>query len=185
MLGGSAARRIERQHLTLRKKTLVPVVKDRPLLEIGGQTGLVAVMHLHIECTGHPRNLAADPAHAENAEALARDLAPDQLGRRPALPLAGADQALAFAGAPRGREDQQHHGLGGRDRQHARRIAHGDAARRRSLDRNMVVTDAERSDHADGIGQGHDRRRIEPVGRAAQDRGRSLGQAHNIRATAR
>src|SRR5438270_3940209 len=65
VMGGRTARRIERQHLALRQKALVIIVKDCPLLEIGRQTGLVAVMHLHVEGMGHPRHLAADAAHAE------------------------------------------------------------------------------------------------------------------------
>ena len=56
--------------------------------------------------------------------------------------------ASAVDGEPRCREDQQEREVGGRLVEHARRVAHRDAARGRGRDIDVVVADRDVGDHA-------------------------------------
>ncbi|MGF6665686.1 hypothetical protein QF000_007354 [Paraburkholderia atlantica] len=63
--------------------------------------------------------------------------------------------------APRGREDQREHGIGGRFGQHVRRVCEHDAAAREVVDVELVVADRDR------------RQRLQPA-RAFEHRRRDL-----------
>ncbi len=167
-----APRRIQRQHVAHREEALVIVVERGAPLEIRRQPRLVSVMHGHAERRAHPRQLAPDPPHAEDAQPPPRDLRAHQLRRRPAIPAPAAHQPLPLAGPPRRRQDQHHRAFRRRHAQHVRRVDHRDAPRPGRRDVDMVEPDAERPDDLHAVRQLADRVRIHLLGRAAQDRRR-------------
>ncbi len=180
MPGFGAARRVQRQHVADCQERVFVVVEDGAAFQFRRQPGDVAVMHLHPERRPHPRQLPADPAHAEDAEPTAGDQRAQQLRRRPAVPLARSDQPLAFARPARRCQDQQHGAFGGGDAEHVGRVADRDVPRLRRCDVDMVVADAEGADHLDAGRQRLDQLAFELFRRRAQDRIRPLRHAQDV-----
>ena len=112
----------------------------------------VVVVDFHVEAAGALRQGLADLAEAVDAELLAVEALADELQRLPARPGARADHALAFGGAARRTQQQQHGDLGGRDRDAVRRVADLDAARLAGLEVDVVEADRERRDALDVLG---------------------------------
>ena len=106
-------------------------------------------MDLHVEAAGALRQRLADLAEAVDAELLAVEALADELQRLPAGPGARADHVLAFGGAPRRAEQQQHGDLGGRHGDAVRRVADLDAARLAGFEIDVVEADRERRDALD------------------------------------
>ena len=93
-------------------------------LELGlqrfGHPAPVVVVDGDPEAARPPRDRAADPAHAEDAEPLARDAMTEHRRRAPARPFPGAGETLAFDQPPGYRQDQGHGHVCGVFGQHAR-----------------------------------------------------------------
>ncbi len=69
--------------------------------------------HLHVEpVMAAPGNRPADPAHADDAHALAGHMGAQHLHRTPAFPRACAQQPFSFAQAPGGHQDQAKRDIG-------------------------------------------------------------------------
>jgi hypothetical protein len=95
------------------------------------------------------RHGLSNAAHADDAEALAADAMAEHPGRRPARPvLALSENGRALDQPPRHGEDQRHGHVGGVFGQNLRRVGHGDAARMRRRDVDIVDAVAEIGDHA-------------------------------------
>ena len=89
------------------------------------------------------RNRLPDPAHADHAQNLARDMGAQHLRRCPSAPAARPHQPLPLARAAAGAQDQGHRDIRRRIGDSARRIAHRDPSSlgRRHVD--MVVPNPE------------------------------------------
>ena len=88
------------------------------------------IVDLQAEGAGAARHRLADPAHADDPEALAADAMAEHPGRRPARPiLAFGQDRGAFDQPPRHRQDQRHGHVGGVFGQDFRGVGDGDAAR--------------------------------------------------------
>ena len=93
------------------------------------------------------RHGLADAAHADDAETLAPDAVAEHPGRRPARPvLAVGEDGGALDQPARHRQNQRHGHVGGVFGQNFRRIGHGDAARVRRDDIDIVDAVAEIGD---------------------------------------
>jgi hypothetical protein len=93
------------------------------------------------------RHRLADAAHADDAEALSADAMAKHPGRRPARPvLAVGEDGRAFDHSPRHGEDQRHGHIGGVFGQNFWRVGHGNAARVRRGDVDIVNAVAEIGD---------------------------------------
>ena len=140
----------------------------------------VGINHLHAETeVTAPRDGLADAPHADDADGATSQVKAQQLGRMPALPLAGADHAFAFAGAAGGHQHQGHRNIGGGVGHGAGRVGHGDAMATAGIDVDMIVAHTEIRDHpaaraaeilqgfrGDGIAQRDHHPVIERKGRA-------------------
>ena len=118
-----------------------------------GREGVVGD-HGHAESDRAARHLAADPAHADEAERLPAELAADEL--RPG-PLAGAHAAVRVDDTAEQGERQRHGVLGRGDDVAKRRVHHVDAARGRGRDVDVVHPDAGPAHHLEGLGRVEDR----------------------------
>ena len=92
----------------------------------GRQAVAVVVVDRTAEGAGAAGDRLTDASHADDAQPLAGDAVAEQAGRRPAGPVAGAEQLLALADPPRDAEDQRHDHVGGVVGQHARGVGHDD-----------------------------------------------------------
>ena len=107
----------------------------------------------HVEPARPAGHDAAHPAHAQDAEPLARDLRADHERGAPVLPPPFAHELFAFAGTARGADHQHHRELGSRVRQHVGRVGHDDAPPAGGLHVHVVVADGEVGDDPDLGGQ--------------------------------
>src|SRR5437879_2027125 len=104
-------------------------------------------MNLQAEGTRPACHSLADAAHADDAEPFSPDAMAEHPGRRPARPvLALGEDRGAFDQPPRHRENQRHGHVGGIFGQNFRRVGHGNAARMRGDDVDIVDTIAEIGD---------------------------------------
>ncbi len=92
---------------------------------------------------GPLRHRPSDPAHADQAERLARDVRAEHVGGPPAGPVAAPEMALALAGAAGRHEQERHREIGRRVGEHVRRVRDGDPAGLGGLDVDVVEADAE------------------------------------------
>jgi len=104
--------------------------------------------HAHPESLRAPRHRASDAAITEDAQGALPQVAPEEHGRRPAAELARPHHPLAFAHAPREREDQRPGQIGRRVGEHVRGIGHPDAAGGAGRDVDVVVSDSVIGDDA-------------------------------------
>jgi len=139
MEGGGRVRAVDADDVHPREHLVeaLPVGRLELVLERVRHAAPVVIVDREAEAARAPRHRRADPAHAENAQALAGDAVAEHPGRAPAQPLARVGDALALDQPPRHREDQRHGHVGGILGQHARRVRHGDAARIGGLDIDM------------------------------------------------
>ena len=100
--------------------------------------------HVHPKSDRPARNLAADPAHADNAERLSAKFG--ALKRFP-VPLARGHRGVGLRDFPRQREHERKSVFRRGDRIAAGRIHHHDAALRGRLDIDVVDADAGATDH--------------------------------------
>ncbi len=109
----------------------------------------VVIVDLQAEGARPAGHGLADAAHADDAEALSADPVAEHPGRRPARPVLALGQDRGALDQPaRHRENQRHGHVGGVFGQNFRRIGHGDAARMRRRDVDIVDAVAEIGDHA-------------------------------------
>ena len=106
----------------------VPVGRFQRILDVRMQAAAVVIVDRHAEGLGAPGNGLADPAHADDAEALAPDAAAHHPGGRPAGPFTLLHHLHAFRDPARHGEDQRHGHVGGVFGQHPRRVGDVDAA---------------------------------------------------------
>ncbi len=114
------------------------------VLETLGSHERVVGDHAHPEPERPPRDLLADPAEAEHAERLVREL--DPAPARP-LPAALLEGRVRLRDVPRERHQQPDGVLGGRDHRRLGRVGDDDAPPRRGLDVDVVDPDARAADH--------------------------------------
>jgi hypothetical protein len=99
-------------------------------------------MDFHAEGRGAAGERLADPAHADDGEALAGQRAAEKVGRPPAGPAALADKALSFAEPPQRHQDEGHGDVGGVLGKDVGRVGDCDAAGARRLEVDIVRADA-------------------------------------------
>jgi len=117
--------------------------------DVVGQRRAVVIQHRHREAVrAAPRDRLADPAHAEDAERRAVDVAAGKQIDAPLRPFAAAQEPFALADPTRGGHQQREAEVGGRLGEHARRVADRDAARGARGDVDVVVADGEAADRA-------------------------------------
>ncbi len=130
----------------------------------------VVVVYIHVEAALRPPgDAAADPAHAEDADAASGHVAAEKLRRRPATPFAAVEQHRPLVGTPGRAEQQQHSHLGHGVAEDVGSAQHRDTpvAGRREVD--VVVADRQRREGAHPLRQRSDRRPVQPVGRRDQE----------------
>ena len=112
------------------------------------------------------RHRLADAAHADDADAFAREAAAEHPCGRPARPLAFvlAEIARAFRQAARHGEDEAHGHVGGIFGQHAGRVRYRNAAAAGRLDVDIVDAGAELRDEAEVFARLGEKARVDPVG---------------------
>ena len=95
----------------------------------------------HVESRGAPRDGAADPSEAQDAERLAVHVgAPEEIPL-PALPLARAREVVGLDDAPGGRHQERPREVGGGLGEDVGRVGHDDAAAPGGRDVDVVVAD--------------------------------------------
>ena len=72
------------------------------------------VVDVHVEAARPPGEGLADPAHAEDPEALAGDVDAEHEHRVPPVPAAAPHESVALRSPPGRREDAEHRGVRGR-----------------------------------------------------------------------
>jgi len=105
---------VQGQDVDLRQHVVEPGMKDRALFQIRRKPVATVVMHFHVETTSPFRHHAADPAHADDPEFLARRFNADHEGGTPEVPAVLAHHLVALAGASRCAEHAQNRDLGSR-----------------------------------------------------------------------
>ena len=130
MIGRRRARAVNRDEIHMRQHLVQALPPGRLELGLGFlvQAVPVVIVDGEAEAPRPARDGLADPPHADDAEALAPDAMAQHRGGRPALPVAAAQQPLAFGKPARHREDQGHRHVCRVLGQHARRVGHQDAA---------------------------------------------------------
>ena len=129
-----------------------------------GEAFAVVIGDLEAEGAGAMRHRLADPAHADDAKHLARQLAAQQRGRRPAGPLAGTDQLDPLAHPARHADDARHGQIGGILGEDTGRVRHHDPPRGCRLEVDMIGPRTEIGDQAEAIARLCQHIRIDPVG---------------------
>ena len=166
VIGRRRVRAVDRQDVHMGEH-LVEALPERGLEFALGrrvEAPTVVVVHRQAEAPGAARQRPADPAHAQDAEALAPDPVAEHGRRAPALPFARAHQPLALGDPARYGEDQRHRHVRRVLGQHAGRVGHRDAAFARRGEVDMVDAGAEGGDQAQPrAGLGHDAL-VDPVG---------------------
>ena len=109
------------------------------LLDGGIAAPPAAVGDLHAEGARAARRGRADLTEADDAERLALQPGSEHEMHVPAPADLAADHALALAEPPRDHQDQGHRDVGGRVREHARRVRDDHAARRAGGHVDVVV----------------------------------------------
>src|SRR5438067_1821813 len=99
---------------------------------------------VHAEPAGTTGNLLSDATEAEHAERLAREL---DAAVGLALPAALLQGGVRLWDVPRERDEQPDRVLGGRHNGRLRRVRDNDASARRSIDVDVVDTNAGTADH--------------------------------------
>jgi hypothetical protein len=115
------------------------------------------------------RHCLADAAHADDAEHLARQLAAEKRRRRPAGPLARADQFHTFAHPARDADDSRHRQVGGILGEDAGRIRDQNPALGRRLEVDMIGPRSEIGDEAEAIPRFGKHFGIDPVGHGGDE----------------
>ena len=134
-----------RQHLV----EAFPIGRAQLVSDARRHGSAVVVVDLQAEGMRPARHRLADAAHADDAEALAADAMAEHPGRRPAGPvLAFGEDGGALDQPARHRQDQRHGHVGGVFGQNLRRVGHGDAARMRRDDVDIVDAVAEIGDQS-------------------------------------
>ncbi len=98
--------------------------------------------HAKAEVTA-PCDGLSDPAHADNADGFACDVAAKHLGRGPARPIARSGEALAFACAAGGHQEKRQADIGGGVCDRARCVCYGNAVITGSGDIDVVDANSE------------------------------------------
>ena len=134
------------------------------------------------ERLGEPRRLAADPARPDHAEALALEALAEHELEREAPRLAGAEHPVALGHAAEQRERERDRELGGRAREHVRRVRDDDAARAGGGEVDVVDADAVVGDDLQpgaGLRRGRRRRPSSSAARGSRRRRRDRRPARS------
>jgi hypothetical protein len=149
-------RQVERQEVRARERVLPRGALDAELAEPVGRDEGVVRDHLHSEPECAPRDLLADPAEAEDADRLLRELDPSPL--RP-LPAAALERCVCLRDVARKGNEQTDGVLGGRDDVRLGRIRDDDPAAGRGVDVDVVHT------HSGAADDLHRVRLVDEIGR--------------------
>src|SRR5690606_22900236 len=87
-----------------------------------GLAAALGVADVHAEAAGAAGDGLADPAEADDAELHAVHARAEEERRRPPRESAGADEPVALADAPGGRDEEAEGEVGRRLREHVRRV---------------------------------------------------------------
>ncbi len=137
-------------------------------LDLGRRSFSVVIQDAHPEAPRTPRDLPADAPEPDDAQRRARDVATQQQQRSPGHPAVVAHEGVGLGDAPRDRQQQREREVRGRLREHARRIAHRDAATRARGDIDVVVADREVADDLELRPGGVQQLVVDPVGQQCQ-----------------
>ena len=122
------------------------------------------VVDLQPERLGAPRKGLADAAHADDAEPLAGDPAPQHPGRRPSGPFRGGDRPRPLDDAARDGENERHRHIRCVLGQDAWRVGDGDAAFGGGGDVDVVDAIAEIGDQLHLLAGKANQLRVDAVG---------------------
>ena len=151
------------KHVNRGQEAGIGFVENGTLFNFRRQPLHVAVMDFHLHAARHGGQFATNAAKAQNAKLFALQGHTHELRWRPALPLPCADHAFALSGAAGCHQHQGEGAFGGREGKHFGRICHGNAARARRINGNMVKADAEGRDHLHSFRQGIDGGGVHPI----------------------
>ena len=155
----------------------VPIGRFQLFFDPGPDRLAVVIMDLQAEGFCPARDGLADPAHADDAEALAGQAAAQHPGRRPAIETAGIHDLRAFIQAARHGKDQRHGDIGRVIGQHARRVGHGDAALDGALHVDIVHTGAKLGDEAQLLACARQKAAVDMVGHGGHQH---IGGLHRL-----
>ena len=124
----------------------------------------VVIMDLQTKGLGALGHGLTDPAHTDNAQALAIDPATHHPGRRPALKAAALNHLSALNDAAGGGQNKGHGHIGGVFGQNAGRIGHGNAARIGGGDIDIIDPGPEIGDQLERGSGARQKTRINPIG---------------------
>jgi hypothetical protein len=130
------------------------------------------------ERTHQLRVAASDPAEPDDREGRAAQLEPEVRAGIPTSPAASAQIGLGLAHAPGGGQGEGKRELGGRVREHVRRIGHGDAAPTTRLEIDPVVADGEVGHDPEPGPRGLQQRLVDRHRGVGDDRVRTGSQLH-------
>ena len=122
VIGGRRVRAVDRDHIGARQHLVeaFPVGRLELLGDARADRFAVVIVDGQAERARALRQRLADPPHAHDAEALARQPAAHHPGRRPAVELPGLDDVGPLDDPTRGGEDEAHGQVGGVLGQNAR-----------------------------------------------------------------
>ena len=119
-----------------------------------------------------------DAPESHDAQGLAEQGLPEQLIERPAVPLARADEALAFAEAAGGGEHQREGELRGGLGQNVGRVRRHDVSRGERAEVEVVHADRTVRDDLE-LGRALEDARVDPIEQQAHERV-GVGEVHTI-----
>ena len=179
MEGRRRVRAIDRDDIHPRQHHVerIQIGRAQLLLDRRRDAAAVVIVDRQPERLGAAGHRLPDAAHADDAEPLAGDAAPEHPGRRPALP-APVRRALRALDQPARHGDDQRHGhVGGVLGEHARRVGDGDAATKRRGDVDIVDAIAEIGDQLQVVAGLGDHVGVDPVG---DGRHQHVGVLHRL-----
>jgi len=119
-------------------------MEDGAPLGLAAQSAPVRVVDAHAERPRSMRDRLTDPTHSIDAQRLAGELPPEQLGGSGIVPDSSPHHLLTFARPPRRPKQQKHSEIGGRVGEHVRRVRDDDAPSRRGPEIDVVEAHRER-----------------------------------------
>ena len=161
---------VDREEVAHREEVRRVGVEGRPLLLLRREATAVVVVDGHVEAPRPPGEGLADPAHAEDPEALAGHVGAEHEQGVPAVPGAAPHEAVPLRAAAGGREDAQHRGVGGRVGEDVRGVRDHDPDVAGGGDVDVLVPDRVGRDDAERARHLLQHLAAEPLRRAAHHR---------------